>query len=1236
MKKRILSILLVIVMVVSLMPTMALAAASDVTVTSEVTENKNETKLTFTYDEGSYEYCLSYSDIYVENYGYDPAYVAYEYCKWYSVPASGGTVPCNVYDDGDYYSTVWIREAGETDYTKCVKAVDPIQCKREIEYVSFDLLPMAGQVPPTSCQDVNEQCSASLAWSDAQGQPVTQFVYGEMYQVVATLLLPENSVFSEDDFEAELSDGTDGTGFDPVAGTVKFEVYCASRESNIMRGIMRRSTFDVNGLFDGKWKKTTYDDGGFETYMIVGTLNEGDGGGEKSPDDAVHVSTPLSFTSEGISVSVGYDFMNEGQTVQVSYTVTNNSEDAKVFSIGSGADIQIGASDGAVITEFSDGSGFKMVSTSDSDKNSSGEYAQLNFWCQNTKGVDPVDHFWYGAWSSSYNSKYVGLQTKDLYWDGRAKNAVFCGSPTNRLSADDPDYDSNYLDSAMAWSWTNKKIAAGETQTYSVLFGIGGPGSENVASGEFDNIVSKQCTIVYDGNLSNLAIKNIEVIPYRHEDQAFALVKDEQYKVGTYQGKPAIQFLEAAGLAPRWAVNVTVSGDIEGGGQEDGKVIPVRNNITANGPECIRFLDVELDDYNKYLDAEGSPTNNPAEAVMVYDSAEGKLTLNGLNGEGTETGIEIPASGEGHAVTLEINGTNKIQVNDEVDAIDSGAPLCFSGEGTLEVSGNTDGAKANISAPGIEITSGTLNVSGTIKTIDFTSNGGSVTADEIDADGDVEVNQGGNVTANKIDADGDVVIGGNVTIDAKNANALSGAALKMKDGGTLTINLNGQTDVLDLDDFSDFSNYEITGGKINTDGTFTADEGATQIIIRKKAAPAPSGGGSSSAPTITVPVTGDENTVKVQASVSGSTATVKDIKDADLKKVSGGETVEIDLSGLNKNIDTAKIPTTTVEKIAEQGGMSVKLSTATVTFDAAATQTITEQAKGNTIELVVDDIKTVSLNAVQKEAVQKLDAALIIDAYLVSNGTRLCSESKGGFGGGKATVALPYEIKGNRTAANYSVYYVDDAGKLEKLNASYDADAKAFVFDIEHFSNYVVAYDENAMPFADVPAGKYYYDAVKWALENGITEGKKTTLFDPSGSVTRAQVVTFLWRAAGKPVVNYAMNMSDVASGKYYTEAVRWALAEGITKGTDAAHFSPNATCTRGQIVSFLYRYAKAAASETSNPFTDVKAGAYYYDAVLWAVENGITGGKTAMTFVPKEPCTRAQVVTFLYRYMGK
>ncbi len=401
-----------------------------------------------------------------------------------------------------------------------------------------------------------------------------------------------------------------------------------------------------------------------------------------------------------------------------------------------------------------------------------------------------------------------------------------------------------------------------------------------------------------------------------------------------------------------------------------------------------------------------------------------------------------------------------------------------------------------------------------------------------------------------------------------------------------------------------------------------------------------SGGSSGGSSTVTVPVTGDGNKVNVSASVSGSTATVKAITDAELDRVTGGEAVEIDLTGLKKNIDTAKISTATVEKIGDKGGMSVKLTTATVTFDKAATQEISAQAGGNTIQLVVDDIKEVSLNAVQKEAVKKLDTALIIDAYLVSNGTRLCSESKGGFNGGKATVALPFEIKNNRTSANYSVYYVDAAGNLEKLNAKYDSKLGAFVFDITHFSNYVVAYDENAaLAFTDVPVDQYFYNAVKWAAANGITEGTSAMTFSPYVPVTRAQVVTFLWRTAGCPEPKGdASKFTDVEIGSYYEKAVAWAIEQVITKGTSETTFSPDAVCTRGQIVTFLARFAGVADDATgyTHGFTDVKATDYFNNAVAWAKDNKVTEGTSATMSSPNDDCTRAQVVTFLYRWMVK
>ena len=169
--------------------------------------------------------------------------------------------------------------------------------------------------------------------------------------------------------------------------------------------------------------------------------------------------------------------------------------------------------------------------------------------------------------------------------------------------------------------------------------------------------------------------------------------------------------------------------------------------------------------------------------------------------------------------------------------------------------------------------------------------------------------------------------------------------------------------------------------------------------------------------------------------------------------------------------------------------------------------------------------------------------------------------------------------------------------------------------------------------FVDVATGSYYEDAVDWAVENGITQGTDDTHFSPDGICTRAQAVTFLWRAAGSPEPETrAMPFTDVPVGSYYYDAVLWAVENGITKGTSDTTFSPNMTCTRAQIVAFLWRSEKSPAAGTANPFADVKSTAYYADAVLWAVKENITKGTTNTTFSPDADCTRAQIVTFLWR----
>jgi hypothetical protein len=196
---------------------------------------------------------------------------------------------------------------------------------------------------------------------------------------------------------------------------------------------------------------------------------------------------------------------------------------------------------------------------------------------------------------------------------------------------------------------------------------------------------------------------------------------------------------------------------------------------------------------------------------------------------------------------------------------------------------------------------------------------------------------------------------------------------------------------------------------------------------------------------------------------------------------------------------------------------------------------------------------------------------------------------------------------------------------------------KSYTFENVRRNHTIEVSFARANEFIDVPAGSYFYEAVMWAVENGVTTGISASRFDPDGICTRAQAVTFLWRVAGSPAAKSAvMPFADVKVGSYYYDAVLWAVENGITKGTSETMFSPDATCSRAQIVTFLWRSQKSPAAGTANPFTDVKASAYYADAVLWAVKEDVTKGTTNTTFSPDANCTRAQIVTFIWRALAE
>ncbi len=258
----------------------------------------------------------------------------------------------------------------------------------------------------------------------------------------------------------------------------------------------------------------------------------------------------------------------------------------------------------------------------------------------------------------------------------------------------------------------------------------------------------------------------------------------------------------------------------------------------------------------------------------------------------------------------------------------------------------------------------------------------------------------------------------------------------------------------------------------------------------------------------------------------------------------------------------------------------------------------------------------------------------------------LSSESLALKEGQTATETLSYDSTLFMDVSGAVIYSVDDpsvasvdadgkvtalgAGKTT-LTATVFPSGRSVSIPVEVTGNWK---DSGENPFVDVSEGQYYYDPVLWAVANGITKGVDETHFAPDAEATRGQFVTFLWRAAGSPAPESENNpFTDVKTTDYFYEPVLWAVENGITKGTSATTFSPNETCKRCQIVTFLHRYEGEPEPEsTNNPFTDVKAGDYFYEAVLWAVENEITNGMSKTKFSPNSTATRGQVMTFLYR----
>lgn len=381
--------------------------------------------------------------------------------------------------------------------------------------------------------------------------------------------------------------------------------------------------------------------------------------------------------------------------------------------------------------------------------------------------------------------------------------------------------------------------------------------------------------------------------------------------------------------------------------------------------------------------------------------------------------------------------------------------------------------------------------------------------------------------------------------------------------------------------------------------------------------------------TPTQPTTPPQTTTpdgSADITVSGSTVKVENV-DVDKLVTDNGDkkTAEIDLSGTKSGITDVTLPTDAVKEVAasEAESLTVKLPDVTVSFDDKALAAVAEQSSGADLSLSVNvgSANNSNLTDAQKNAITGARELSVIEVSLSSNGEKISN-----FNGGSVTIDVPFEwsMKGLLRA-----YYIDDNGNKSAIDVTYKNGVATLV--LNHFSTYVVE-AVDALSFTDVSVKEYYFDAIAWAVKNAITEGVNDTIFAPGASCTRAQMVTFLWRANGSPEPTVTeLPFTDVAVDAYYAKAVLWAVENGITTGTSDTTFDPDGVVTRAEAVTFLWRAAGNPAAD-GKLFADVESTKYYAEAVRWAVANGVTKGVSNTSFAPGSACTRAQIVTFLYR----
>ena len=812
-------------------------------------------------------------------------------------------------------------------------------------------------------------------------------------------------------------------------------------------------------------------------------------------------------------------------------------------------------------------------------------------------------------------------------------------------------------------------------------------GTKDTSNSDYDNYSSSQGTLRVDKGFTNIitdapADAATEYPVWVGGTQVTSTNKDDILGDGkvsfdpetntlTFTGTPTIIGLHSGALISSLDIDLTINAsngltlnNSEGGGVYVG-ISGISSDIcslTVNGDVTANTKDSALWAY-KNLTVNGDVEAENSRNATLY-TGNGSVSVTGsVTVDSTATGIAAVFSKGDVTIGGDVNATSAENMG------------IYSINGSITIGGNTEGTcKDSVlwASKDVEVT-GSVNVKSTINAALYAGNG------TINITGDVTAASTTNGIAT-VFATKDITIGGKTNVSSENHMGI------YTSGGSISIG--GDAEGSSKDAFIFASKDVSITGKVNasssTNATLFAGSGNITVggdvdvtcnATSNVAAIEARQGDVSLKSNATVISTSEQGIAGKEVKMTTGTWDVTASKTA----IVGYSGITIpDTHGITHPIDgkfnqvTEELSagvTTTYHTVTESDGTTIAahaiiepVFTVTVT-DGTADKA--EAFKGDTVTITANDKsgytfkkwQIVSGEITLADASAKTTTFVMTASDVDVKATYTKNSSGGGGGGGytyytiKATAGVNGSISpagsvSVRSGKDQTFTITPDKGYAisdVKIDGKSVGAVKSYTFENVKGNHTIKAIfmKANGNPqtgvFVDVPEGSYYEEAVAWAVENGITKGTSDTTFDPNGICTRAQAVTFLWRAAGSPAPKTStMPFTDVKAGSYYYDAVLWAVENGITTGTSATTFSPDAECTRAQIVTFLWRAQKSPAADSVNPFTDVAADAYYVDAVLWAVEEKVTKGTSETTFSPDADCTRAQIVTFLYRALNE